>query len=140
MPEFQHQNSTKWWYHQWLESNILKPRLFVGIIPKTSQTKFHQIRITKSKVIHAQIPVSKCKKQKNGKKISGFQNGAIRGLQIRAAFEISSWSKKITNHGKEISNRAEITNRGKRDFNWGRDYKSGRNYKWVQNMLLNYGT
>ena len=43
-------------------------RKFLGIIPKVPQTKFHQIRATKSKVVLAQIPVIKWKKQKNGRK------------------------------------------------------------------------
>ena len=33
--------------HQWLGLNSLKPRSFLGIIPKASQTKFSQIWITK---------------------------------------------------------------------------------------------
>ena len=44
--------------------NLLKPGSFSGIIPKTSQTKFHQIGITKSKVIRVQILAPKCEKQK----------------------------------------------------------------------------
>ena len=36
----------------WLGLNLLKPRLFLGIIPKASQTKFDQIQFTKSKVFH----------------------------------------------------------------------------------------
>ena len=101
--------------------------IILGIIPKASQTKFHQIRITKSKVIHIQIPVPKWEKTKKWENISGLKNGAIRGLQIGAGFrdykseqeqieaalKISNWSKKITNRGKEISNR-------------GRYYKSGQ--------------
>ena len=55
----------------------------LAITPKAS----HQIRITKSKVIHAQIPVPKCEKRKSGEKISGLQNGAIKGLQIGAGFK-----------------------------------------------------
>ena len=69
MFKFQYQNSTKWLCHQWLELNLLKPTPFLGIIPKASQTKFHQIPITKSKVIHVQIPVPKWKKTKTYEKI-----------------------------------------------------------------------
>ena len=38
---------------------IIIPRSFLGIITEASQTKFHQIGIMKSKVIHVQIPVPK---------------------------------------------------------------------------------
>ena len=41
---------------------------FLGIIPKVSQTKFHQIQITKSKVIDVKIPLPKWKKTKRGNK------------------------------------------------------------------------
>ena len=64
MLEFQHQNSTKWWCHQWIELNLLKSRSFLGIIPKVSQANFHHIRITKSKVVHVQIPIPMEKKPK----------------------------------------------------------------------------
>ena len=64
MPKFQCQNSTKWWCPQWLGLNLLKPWSFLGIIPKVSQTKFHQIRITKSKIIQVQIPLPKWEKTK----------------------------------------------------------------------------
>ena len=50
---------------------------FLGIIPKVSQTKFYQIQITKSKVIHVKIPLPKWKKTRNGAK---------RGLKIEAGF------------------------------------------------------
>ena len=38
----------QWWCPQWLGLNSLKPRPFLDIIPKVSQTKFHQIQISKS--------------------------------------------------------------------------------------------
>ena len=81
--------------------------------------KFHQIRITKSKVIHAQIPVPKWEKRKSRKTFSGLQNGAIRGLQIRAGFrDYKSWQE-----GLQIG--AAISNRRKKITNRGRDFKSG---------------
>ena len=40
-----------------------------------SQTKFRQTRITKSKVIHVQIPVPKWEKTKKWKKFSGYKMG-----------------------------------------------------------------
>ena len=61
-----------------------------------SQAKFIITRITKSKVIHVQIPLPKWAKKKNYKSGQGFQIGAKR-------FQI--W--------------AEITNRGKGDFKMG---------------------
>ena len=86
MFEFQYENSTKWWCHQWLGLNLLKPRLFLGIIQKASQTKFHQIRIRKLKVIYFQIPLPKWEKSRKCEKIFWFTNGAITGLQIGAGF------------------------------------------------------
>ena len=99
MPKFQYQNSTKWLCPQWLGLNLLKPRLFLGIIPKGSETKFHQNQITKSKVIHVQIPLPKWEKTKKLEKIF--------------------WVTKRGN--KRITNRAAlwISNRGKRDFKSG---------------------
>ena len=68
----------------------MKPSSFLGIIPMASQTKFHQIRITKSKVIPVQIPQPKWEKTKKWDKrdyIQGqlywFQNRAKR-LKIEA--------------------------------------------------------
>ena len=53
---------------------------------KVSQTKFCQIGIAKSKVIHVQIPLPKFEKRQSWKKFSGLQNGEIRGLKIGAGF------------------------------------------------------
>ena len=115
MSDFQYQDSTKWWCHQWLGLNLSKPRSFLGIIPKVPETKFRQIWIMKSKVIHVQIPALKWEKTKTWGKNVALHNGAIRGLHIGASFrnyrsrqegvqigidlEISSWGKKITNRG-----------------------------------------
>ena len=49
-------------------------------MPKESQTKLHQIRITKSKFIHVQIPVQNGKKRKYWENFGGLQNRTIRGL------------------------------------------------------------
>ena len=146
--EFQYQNSTKWWCHQWLGLNSLKPSPFLGITPKASQTKFNQIQIIKSKVIHVQIPVPKWENTKKWKKSYGLQNGAIRGLQIGAGFRdyksgqeglqigvvlgILNWGKKITNRDRDfkleqrdfkLGQRLQIGAR--RISNRGRDYKLG---------------
>ena len=100
-----------------------------------SQTKFHHLRITKSKVIHVQIPVPKWEKTKKWEKFSGLQNGAMRGfqigasfrhyksgqegLQIEAALGISNRGKEITNRGKEISNRGRDNKSGQEGFQIG---------------------
>ena len=72
LSDFQFHDSTKWWCYQWFGLNLSKPTLFLGTMRKESETKFPQIRITKSKVIHVQIPVSKW--EKVGKKF-GLHNG-----------------------------------------------------------------
>ena len=84
-----------------------------------SQTKFHHIRITKSKFIHIQIPVPKCKKRKSGKNFSELQNEAIKSLQIGVGFR----DYKLGQEGLQIvatlgilNRDKKITNRGKKDF------------------------
>ena len=111
------------------------PKSFLGIIPKASQTKFHQMQITKSKVTDVQIPVTKWEKKKKwGKRISGLQNEAIRklqigagfrdykseqeGLQIEAALGISNWGKKITNRSSDLKS-------GQRDLKSGQKLQIG---------------
>ena len=59
---------------------------------KVSQTKFRQIQITWSKVIHLQMPVAKWEKN------FGLQSGAIMGLEIGA----SSRDYKSGQEGVEI--------------------------------------
>ena len=118
------------------------------MIPKVSQTKFHQILITKSKVIHVQIPASKRQKTKKREKIFGLQNGAIRRLQIGAAFmdyksrqeglqigcrviDFRSGQKEYKSGlgfqigEKRFQGRAEITNRSNRDFKSGQGLQIG---------------
>ena len=98
-------------------------RKFLGIIPKVPQTKFHQIRTTKSKVVLAQIPVIKWKKQKNGRKSSWVTKRGNKWLQIgvggianRGSFrDLISWQKGCKlEQGFQIE--AKISNQGKRDF------------------------
>ena len=138
--------------YQWLGLNLSKPRLFLGIISKASETTFRQIWITKSKVIHVQIPVSKWEKTKKWEKIFGLHNGAIRGLHIGAGFR----DYRSRQEGVQIGTALEISNRGKKIPNRGWDFKSGqgdfksgqrlqigargisnrgRDYKLVQNIL-----
>ena len=132
MSESQYQNSTKRWCHHWLELNLLKPSSFLGIIPKASQTKFHQIRNTKSKVIHVQIPVPKWEKTKKWEKFSGLQSGTIKGLQIGAGGITNRGSFRYFKSGqKDYKSRqgfqigAEITNQGKRDLKSGQGLQIG---------------
>ena len=142
--EFQYQNNTKWLCHQWLGLNLLKPRSFLGIIPKA----LHRIRITKSKVINVQITVTKWEKTKNLEKIfwvakrgnKGIKNlGTFYGLQIgvRGITNRGSFSLGISNRGKKIANRTKdfksvqrLQIRATRISNQGRDYNS------VQKTLL----
>ena len=84
-----------------------------------SQTKFHHIRITKSKVINVQIPVPKWEKTKKWGKFSGLQNGAMRRLQTGVGFR----DYKSEKEGLQIGGNF-------RDFKLGqRDYKSGQGFQ-----------
>ena len=88
-----------------------------------SQTTFHQVWITKSKVIHVQNPVPKLGKTKKWKKkISGLQNGAIRGLQIEAGFKDYKLGQEVL----QIVAALRISNLGKKITNRGRDFKLGQ--------------
>ena len=49
-------------------------------------------------------------KTKKWEKISGLQNGAIRGLQIEAALGISNWAKRLQIGAKRFQIEAGITN------------------------------
>ena len=48
---------------------------FLGIIPMVSQTKFHHIWITKSKVIHVKSQYQNEKRQKTGKNFLDYKTG-----------------------------------------------------------------
>ena len=122
MSKFQYKISTKWWCYYWLGLNLLKPYTFLGIIPKMSQTKFHHIRISKAKVILFKLQYQNERKRKSGKKCSGLQNAAIKGLQIGAGFG----DYKLGQEGLQIGASLGISNRGKKITSRGRDYKSGQ--------------
>ena len=114
MSEFQYQNSTKWWCHQWIGLILLKLRSY-HIIPKFLKPSF---------IIFGsrnQIPVPKWKKKtKSGKKCYGLQVGAIRGWQIGEGFK----DCKSGQEGLQIGEALGISNRGK-DFKSSQwDYKS----------------
>ena len=62
----------------------------VGNIPKASQSKFHQIWITKLKLMF-KFQYQNGEKQKSGKTFCGLQNGA-RGIIKRGSFrDFKSW-------------------------------------------------
>ena len=65
---------------------FIKNKVIFNYHTKGVSNQVHQIWITKSKVIHVQIPVPKLEKRKSGKKLSALQNRAIRELQIGAGF------------------------------------------------------
>ena len=133
MSEFQYQSSTKWWCHHWLRLNLLKLKSFLGIISKAFPTKFHQIWIAKSKVIHVQIQYQNGRKREKGKIFSGLRNVAIRELQIGARGITNRDSFKDFKLGQAFK-------LGKRDFKSGQEgFQIGtgianrdRNYKLVQ--------
>ena len=96
------------------QKNIQLPHLFLiktkdilVIIPETSQNKFHQIRIIKSKVIHVQIPLPKWEKTKKRKKKIGLQNGVIRRLQIGGGFRDYKSGQKGLQIGIALSGRKD---------------------------------
>ena len=81
--------------------------------------------------------------KKSGKKLSGLQNGAIRGLKIGASFR----DYKLGQRGLQIGASLGISNRGKKTINRGRDFKSGqRDFRSGQRLqieakkILNRGT
>ena len=101
---------------------FIKSRSYLGIIPKAFETKFRQIRITKSKVIHVQIPVSKWEKTKKWEKIFGLHNEAISALYIGTGFR----DYRPRQEGVQIVAALKISNRGKKITNRSWDFKSGQ--------------
>ena len=61
-------------------------------------------------------------KRKSEKKISGLQNGAIRGLQIEAGFKDYKLGQEVL----QIVAALRISNLGKKITNRGRDFKLGQ--------------
>ena len=125
--------------HQTMMSSVtrvklIKTKVIYRYHSKGVWNQVHQIRITKSKVIHIQIPVQKWEKLKSGKKFSGLQKGAISvllieadfrdyqsgqdGLQIGEALRISNWGQKITIRGRDLK-------LGQRDFKLGQRLQIG---------------
>ena len=85
------------------------------------------IRVTKSKVTQVQIPVPKWEKtKKSEKRLSGLQNGAIRGLQIEAGFrDYKSRQDGLQIGAKRFQIGVEITSQCKRDFKSGQGLQIG---------------
>ena len=127
----------------------MKTKVFLGIIPESSQSKFDQIRITKLKVIHAQIPVPKWEKTKKGKTFLGYKTGnqgitnrgrsqglqiVARGITNRGSFwDFKSKQKEYKSGPRnfESGQRLQIGARG--ILNQGRGYNLGQDFKSVQN-------
>ena len=61
----------------------MKTKVIFRYIQKASQTKFHQIRITKSKVIHVQIWLSKWEKTKKWEKNFWVTKRGSKGITNR---------------------------------------------------------
>ena len=88
-----------------------------------SQTKFHHNWITKSKLIHVQIPVTKWEKAKTRENFSGLQYGEMRGLQIGAGFRGYKSGQEELQTGVALG----ISNQGKEIPNPDKDFKSREN-------------
>ena len=98
---------------------FIKTNVIFKYHTKVVSKTLYDNRITKPKVIHAQIPVPKWGKIK-WEKFFWKQNGAIRGLQIGIGFrDYKSGQEKL-----QIGTALRISNRG-RDFKSSqRDFKS----------------
>ena len=101
--------------------NLLKLRPLFGVILKLFQTKFHQIWISKSKVLHLQIPVPKWEKTKKWEKLFWVTKRDNKGITDLGR------SLGIANRGKMDYKWGQLSgkNRGKKITNQGKDFKSG---------------
>ena len=117
MSELQYQNRTKWWCYQWVGLNLMDETKSIfryhtnGVSNQVSSNSDHEIKSYSC----SNSTTKMGKNEKVGKKFSGLQNGAIKGLQIvagfrdsksgqeglhtRAALLVSKQSKKIKNRG-----------------------------------------
>ena len=101
-----------WDYYEWeitldVQTSFISSNYktsFLVIVPQTSQPKFHQIRFTKTKVIHVQIVVPNWEKRKKWEKtgnkggyksrrVTGVTKRAIKGLQVEAGFRDYKWEQ-----------------------------------------------
>ena len=94
MSEFQYHDSTKWWCHQWLGLNLLKPRSFLCIIPKVS----NQVpSYSDHEITDHGLP--KWRKTKKWEKIFWITKRDNKG--------VSNQGKKITNWGRHFKSGQE---------------------------------
>ena len=100
------------------------------------QTKFHHIRITKSKVIHVQIPVPKWgKNEKSGRKFSGLQNGVIRRLQIGTGSREQIGARGVANTGSFRDSKS-----GQKDYKSGQEFQIGAKRFQFGARIINQGS
>ena len=106
-------------YQMMFGLNLLKPRPLFGVILKVCQTKFHQIWISKSKVLHLQIPVPKWEKTKKWEKLF--------------------WVTKRDNKGITDPGRSLVIAKFfifKFQYQNGKKQKSGKNFSGLQNGTI----
>ena len=106
-------------YQMMFGLNLLKPRPLFGVILKVCQTKFHQIWISKSKVLHLQIPVPKWEKTKKWEKLF--------------------WLTKRDNKGITDPGRSLVIAKFfifKFQYQNGKKQKSGKNFSGLQNGTI----
>ena len=111
--------------------NLLKSRPLLGIIPKPSQTKFHQM---------FQFQYQNEKNRKVGKIFLGYKMGVMRELQIGEAFrdyrargianrssfmDFKSRQKNYKSGQRDFKSGQKIQIEARGIFNRSRDYKSG---------------
>ena len=128
MFEFQYQYCTKWWRHQWLRLNLLRPKAFLAFMPKAFKPSLTNFGWRSQKLFMFKFQYLNGNKRESGKIFSELQNWTTRGSKIGESYrDYKSWQEWLKMEAAlEISNRAKhITNRG-RDFKSGqRDFKSG---------------
>ena len=102
-------------------------------MPKASQIKFHQVRITKSKVIQVQIPVPKWEKKKKWESLFWVAKWGNKGIANRGKFQrLHIPARGITNRGnfRDLKSRQKVTN-------WSMGFKSGkRDFKSGQRLQI----
>ena len=106
-------------YQMMFGLNLLKPRPLFGVILKVCQTKFHQIWISKSEVLHLQIPVPKWEKTKKWEKLF--------------------WLTKRDNKGITDPGRSLVIAKFfifKFQYQNGKKQKSGKNFSGLQNGTI----
>ena len=150
-PNFLNQNSTKWYYHQWLGINLLH---FLGIIPKIFKSSFIIFVLRNQKLFTFSFQYLSGKKRISGKSFLDSKTAQGGDCKLGQFLGTTNWEKR----DYKIGAASGISNRGKQITNWGRDFKSnqrdfksrerleigarrisnrGRDYRLVQNMCPN---